>query len=277
MEKIAQFIDDKYRPRTLIATTGLSSSQLQSYDKIVCKRLSFVGLVLPNDDILLLHTKHLYSVRFKPYNLSNMLSPIEAIKFPEMLDKRLLETYFTENEDNPYGMYNVFNCITQRKTLTELTQFPPLSFPKTATTQEENVQRLYDLALPGDGVFTYDRASGISRLIRKYDWGHWSHCGRVDKNKDIVEATTVGVRKSPFSSLCRAALDVGLYRLKEYDQVNMDEMERFYEIALGNPTKFNWTGMIRAFLRRRYRIPFRFVPTPAELMYMNIHRLVGYA
>lgn len=131
----------------------------------------------------------------------------------------------------------------------------------------------------GDSVYSYDRDSGISRLIRKIDKCHWSHVGIVDTDKNIVEMTTSGIAKSTFSSLAVPSLDVGLYRLRgrSLDDVEQEKIQKFIDTALIRQIKFNWLGIFIVFLNKKLGLPFKHLPTPADLMYSNNYELIAYA
>jgi hypothetical protein len=244
------------------------------------RRKRHAGVVL-GDDVLFLDTKHFTSCRIKISNLGSVPTPIHVYRrSPPPFSESYLTSYFHDNKDNPYG---IWNCVVQLAMMQsppgELPQLPPLTYPKSAERQRRDIERMRELARPGDGIFTFDRASGISSLIRKYDWGMWSHVAMVSNDWNLTESTTSGIVKSDFFRLCEPSLDVGLYRFPFDSAEEGERAAEGHERRIG-AAGYNWGKITRLYLKRRFGIPFRDRPnetTPNGMIYWNLLRLVCYA
>jgi hypothetical protein len=196
-------------------------------------------------------------------------------------DDAYVARYFNENQDNPYGVWNYLQqLLLNESPPEELTQLPPLNLPKSEEKQRQHIERMREQASPGDMVFTYDRTSGLARLIRKHDWGMWSHVANVDADKSLSQITLGGHEVSSFYNLASASLDVGLYRIPELSDDDRKKMLEFLDTMAPAITGYNWRGVIRVFLNKRFGIPYRrrsTEVTPNEMIYQNYLRLICYA
>jgi hypothetical protein len=64
----------------------------------------------------------------------------------------------------------------------------------------------------GDGIFTFDTKSTVSRLITHLDQGAWSHCGTYVGDGKIVEAITSGVVERSIEAYHHYRYRLGVYR-----------------------------------------------------------------
>lgn len=275
MLKLADLLDEK------CSSVDLSKIDTKRFYIFVSVKHNIFGVSL-KDSFLLVHHKYLYSFRAKLQNLSGLLPAF--LREIRCKDENIanhyresLEVYFSENHDNPYAVQHTMNSIGAGKHLDDLTQYPPLFFDKDAQKHTVGLENMKSLAKPGDEVFTYNRGSGISSLIRKYDQGMWSHCGIVDINKQIFEMTTTGLRVSDFSDLSNPSIDIGLYRPKKnLTEENIKDMQDSIDSIIKRNHRFNWNGLLRVFLHRKFKIPLRHGYSPQDLMYSNILQLVTY-
>ncbi len=243
----------------------------------------YMGLRL-RDEILWLGMKTPCSVRTRLCNIGNL--PGRMYLYPRNPDAPFTYTeeylcdYFAKNQDNPYAIWNYFQQTLKAPPWPQLTQLPPLATNRPEQDKRRDIERMRQEALPGDQVFTYDRSSGLAHLIRKYDWGMWSHVALVNANRHLTEATTDGVVESSFDRLCEPSLDVALYRIPDITEQDRHRILDFIEDTVQRPTSFNWYGVLRIFLHKRFGIPYKRRPsqvTPNELIYGNSLQLVCYA
>ncbi len=273
MLKLTNCLEKKY------IGSKIDAVSLQSVDLISSPRHNLMGICL-GDEFIMLNVKYYFSFRFKFYNVG-YFKPFDLFASKEQpLDKEYLRQYFSQNQDNPYAIQNVMNfCAPTGKVPANLTQFPPLYIKK--EDKPQNMKRMYNQAQIGDNIFTFDRRSVISRLIRKYDKGMWSHMGIVaDMKRNIYEIITSGASLSHFSSLYGDHLDVGLYRLKEDPFSRLDRQAQI-QLAIAAQLKkqinFDWRGVFLIFLRKRFGIPVKRITTPADIIYGNQLQLICYA
>jgi len=272
MLKLTNYIEKKY------AGSKIDTVSVQSGDLITSPRYNLMGICL-GDEFIMLNVKYYFSFRFKFNNLGYFRS-FGLFRPKQPFDKEYLRGYFAENQDNPYAIQNVMNfCVSTGKVPSDLTQFPPLYINK--ENKAQNMKRMYDEAQIGDNIFTFNRGSVISRLIRKYDKGMWSHVGTVaDRKRNIYEITTSGISLSDFSSLYGDHLDVGLYRPKGdiFDSLdNQVKLQLAIATQMKKGAKFDWRGIFLIFLRKRFKIPVKRITTPADIIYGNQFQLICYA
>jgi len=128
-------------------------------------------------------------------------------------------------------------------------------------------------------IFIFDRSSVIHRLIRKIDHSMWAHVGWINKNKEIDEITTTGRVISPFSSLYKSNIVVGLYRFKNRKELTTETIELIQDVLneRSRITGYNWLGVFVKYLQKRWGIPFKVGTSPGDLMRMNLLELIAYA
>src|SRR5208282_437528 len=138
------------------------------------KKWPRMGLVLGNE-ALILDYKTSMSFRVRSGNLG-FSRDISIAKSKIPINKKFLEKYFLENQDNPYGIQNIMNLIHRGLDVTTATQFPPLFLSKlTGKERKLAIERLVKLGQKGDMVFSSHRHDAISAAIRKYDHSQFSH------------------------------------------------------------------------------------------------------
>ena len=245
------------------------------------RRSRFNGLVL-DGDVLVLDYRMFSSFRVKTANLPALRYTMRWYRpVTELYDRSYRTAYFADNHDNPYGLWNMLLAMGQDPGPNELTQFPPLNYPKDAGNQKGEIDRMRERSQPGDLFFTFDRTSGLSRLIRKWDRGMWSHCGMVGYGGRLYEATTSGPAESDFSRLYEPRLDVGLYRAREgMSEDAVARGIRFMKDCVRAGAPYGWYRLVRKALKKRFGVPFKRGPddvTPADFMYSNQLTLICFA
>jgi hypothetical protein len=277
MRQLASFLDQTIRRQDSSLIFNLEEGDFLQWGR----RSRFNGLVLDHD-VLVLDYRMFSSFRIKIANLPTLQSHIRRYKprIP-LFDRNYKTAYFAGNHDNPYGLWNIFLAMRNDQRPDDLTQFPPLYYPKNAEKQGVQIDLMREKSQPGDLFFTFDRSSGLARLIRAWDHCMWSHCGMVGHENKLYEMTTSGAAECDFSRLCRPSLDVGLYRVRdgisEYDPDSaIDFMKKC--VAVGAP--YGWNQLLRKALKKKFGIPFKKGPddvTPADYMYSNKFTLICFA
>ena len=259
-------------------TTDWSKVSDQQFLIFRDKRKRIHGLVL-SEHLVGLDDRDFYSFRVKKENFWWLRLELFSLRLPvgekaENIRSRL-EDYFSLNEDNPVAVQHTMNCI-RREPIDDLTQYPPLQYDK-------SVDRLDDLikqANPGDILFTFDNSSGISKLVRTYDRGMWSHVGIIGSDGLFYHTTTSGMKKDSIESLYSESCDLGLYRLKifgdDVDSKFATTLQNGLESDLKRIVGYDWILLFKMFLRRRFRIKITNKLTPAQMLYGNTLRLVAY-
>lgn len=270
MINLVNYFGTKYRGR------DISKVDMNSVDVISSPKLRLMGITL-HGNFLILNIKYFYSFRLIPQNIG-FLGPFMLVSSKKPINKDCLGNYFSQNHDNPYALQNVMNCIGRGISLDNLTQFPPLYLKKDIVKQRKGIEEIYAKAQLGDCIFTFDRNSGISRLIRKIDHGQFSHVGVVDKNKTIVEMAASGLTRSHFSSLYRTSLDVALYRPRnsKLTPCQQEKMQNSIEDSLKQHIGFGWHKLLFVFLHKKMHLPIKHPSTPAGLLYANTLELIAY-
>jgi hypothetical protein len=130
-------------------------------------------------------------------------------------------------------------------------------------------------------IFSFHRSSGLHQLIRSVDKGMWAHVGTVTENQTIVEMTLDGLAESEFSSLDAPEIDVGVYRVRDFSEEDRAGMKTILREQLRqNIRRYNWSGVMRLFLIKRWGLPLWRRPTelsPFDLLIGYDVSLVGFA
>ena len=105
-------------------------------------------------------------------------------------------------------------------------------------------------ALPGDAIFTFDRASGLSSMIRDFDWSMWSHVANYVGNGLLSEATTQGVVESSFDRLYKGTLDSALYRIVGITDEQREKMVAYLRRPRMPGGRYAWGTVIRIALHK---------------------------
>ncbi|MGD0589810.1 MAG: hypothetical protein ABSA44_03280 [Bacteroidota bacterium] len=232
-------------------------------------------------DFLLLDITHYSSFRFKEGNF-NHINPLYLYSYKNGFDKEYMDHYFHENEDNPYAIQFVMN-MTHRSVsfnaASDLTKFPPLFYRKPLPWYKEACDRLLAHAEVGDSLFSYDRRSRISKLIRRIDNSPWSHTDTIHLNKEVVGMTVSGYNRNNLAECFDPSMDIALYRYKggltEEQKVSM---ALYIEINfLSKKIRFAWRDVIKIFLKRNYGL-FKnsCPPSVSDLIYSNNFQLIDY-
>lgn len=246
---------------------------------IIFKKENCIGISL-KDSILMIHIKKMYSYRINYSNLNNIKEIGLAKEYNKDIDIEYLEHYFKENRDNPYAVFYVFNKIIQNYSLLKLTQFPPLFYPKTLEEYNDKLNTLIKLAEPGDLFFTYNRKSGLSKLIRNSDCSMWSHCGLIGMENNFVEMTTSGnsdLRKisSLYNSLEN---DIVVYR--KFNPTESDKIKAKEYIIKMSLEKhgYSWSDALKIYFN--YKLGKQFFKTQTtlrQLIMSSEMELIAYA
>jgi len=234
------------------------------------------GLVLGDEAILIDHNTFA-SFRVKSGNLG-FNKHLKTFKLPFAIDKVMLSSYFQANNDNPYAIQHAIVQLTHEDPDEPLTQFPPLN--TTYTTSEawdDALDRLAQLALPGDHIFTSQPNDEISSPIRKIDRIQFSHVGIYAGHGEISEMCLDGPQLSTFRDIPQNSR-VALYRPKcTFSQEDYLEISRrAREFACSNAV-YPRLRILLLYLRKRYRLPVAQKSiTNATLLYSNKFELITY-
>jgi hypothetical protein len=277
VRRIAKFVDAHIGARGASHLFELQDGEFLQWGR----RCRFNGMIV-GGDVLVLDHRMFSAFRMKISNLLTLQSCIHCYRPKEpRYDSQYLTAYFAENHDNPYALWNVLQTFIQPEKPEELTQFPPLYYAKDPAEQRTNVDRMRALSRPGDLFFTFDRTSGLSRLIRSWDRGMWSHCGVVGYGGQLYEQTTSGAARSEFASRFDAAIDVGLYRFRQHlADEGVAGVVDYWERKVAARAPYGWGQVFRTALAKKFRMPIAKRPldiTPADLMYANTLQMVCYA
>ncbi len=244
---------------------------------IVSPKDDLEGIILENETIMLKY-KEMFSFKMPTGNICNLRQWI-ILYNKDINDITYFRNYFYDNNCNPYAIAMLFKYLRYNvKELTNLTQFPPLNFKKTKEEQSNAMDLVIQKAEPSDLIFVYDRKSGISKYIRKIDRCMWSHCGGINMNKEIIEMTTAGIRRGSFEEYRNENIDLGLYRLKQ--QISFESKEKMHDFSedkLRKQTRYNWKGVVKLYLKKKFKIPIDAGPSPADIIYGNKLQLIAYA
>lgn len=268
MDKIVSYIDKKINP--------MDSSEFPVGEGLILfPKDKYIGLSLKNS-LLLIHTSKMYSFRLN-YSNVNKLSTIFLRKYPYPIDFELLENYFKENNDNPYAIYYVYTLIHNEIPLKHLYQFPKLYYSKTKESYNENLLELIKLSEPGDFFYTYNRKSGLSRLIRNADFSMWSHTGLIGENKNFVEMATSGSShdRKIIDLYDKPEIDIAIYR----PLFPKAKRELLLESVMAKEnSKYDWIEVVKIFIN--YKLGTKYLKTKTTLS-ENIHmvklELIAYA
>lgn len=279
MESLAAFLDKRF----VSNFDPWKDPVCEDFDQLTAgRRTRYIGFVLDKDAVML-DWKRLASFRIRIPNLAGALPRLRLSKINREIlkppyEREQMKRYLADNEDNPFGVWNALQSIMQLPKLEHITQFPPLMYPK--SNQRAALDAMREKVEIGDAIFTYDRSSGLARLIRRWDWCMWSHTGMSGDDGSLYEATTAGTVKSSFDRLYDESLDVGLYRPRGgLTPEQKKKMIEFLDGTLGRKG-YPWGRVIRIGLQKNLGIPYRRGPierTGADLMHSNNLELICYA
>lgn len=235
-----------------------------------------MGIVFEGE-ALVLDYRTFMSFRVRSGNLGYS-KDLRFMKSPHQLDKSYLTEYFFKNSDNPYALYNVIKAIESGRPTKDLTQFPPLVImPRNEEDHRAAIERLLKKAEPGDVVFSSIQRDPLSSLIRKEDQGQFSHCAPYLGNGEVMDIGPGGVvlnsvRDYPLN------MRLALYRLRDpLSEEQKRDMVSFAKQQVEKGLKYNYWGIIKLFLRKKYRIPMpNTAPSVSDLLYTNKFCLVDF-
>ena len=194
------------------------------------------------------------------------------------LNKSFLEKYFRDNQDNPYGLYNVIRMIHGGLDVSEATQFPPLASPVLNGKERKHaLERFVSLARKGDQIFSASRGSGVSSAIRKYDRSQFSHVAPYLGNGEVFDiGPNGGIINSLFDS--DESTHFALYTFKkDIPEEVREKIAKFARDEAAKGISFNYFGLFLMFLRKKFKIPvMKKVPSVSDLLYSNSFDLVAY-
>lgn len=253
-------------------------SQLRPLDTMCWGRnRRWIGIVL-DDDLLVLDFKQMSSFRIRLRNLTRVQYPLEIYRIDTSCAVDYVRTFFQENCDNPYALWSFYRHIATGDS-PPFTQLPPLAGAKDAVEHSRRISQMSELAKCGDNVFTYDRSSGLHKLIRRYDRGMFGHCAIISERKTIYEITVSGGSESPFSDLDNPSLDVGLYRVPDITEEQRHAIAAYASKYVGR-RGYGWYKVIRLMLWKRFHIPYdrtEYEVSPEDLIHIGKMELICYA
>lgn len=187
MNNILSYLESNYMPieyDRIINNKGMV--------KIVSNNL--IGLCLKDELLLISSRGPYYSSRIRYENLNNL--DVKLIyRYRETESIVYLEEYFKANKDNPYAVFHIMNFLLRGVSIQESAQFPPLIVNKDLTAHNKRLSLLIEKAKFGDVLYTYQKDSGVSNLIRQLDYSMWSHVALVVENNVLSEMTINGKRE----------------------------------------------------------------------------------
>jgi hypothetical protein len=260
--------------------TNLEYPNLENVHFVSSPKNNLMGVHLGRD-FLMLDATHYLSFRIKEGNF-NYIKPVQLFSYRRGFDKDYMEQYFCENEDNPYAIQFVMNLSHRAVSFSaesKITQFPPLFYRKPHQWYQKACERLLAHAEVGDTLFSYNRQSKISRLIRRIDKSPWSHCDTIHANKQIVGMSASGFNRDNLVNCFDPSRDLALYRLKlplSEEQKALMVLQSEIRLAF-KLWRYGWRQVFKVFLRKKYGL-FRHSspPSVADLIYSNSYQLIDY-
>lgn len=235
-----------------------------------------MGVILKNS-ILFLDYKSFSSYRIKRGNLC-FEKGLFALPGSTELDYDYLDSYFRRNNDNPYALYHLINCICLDRGTTDLVDFPPLRVDYQGPEQRTAaIETLLQKAKLGDSVFSRPlEPSSFSSAIRKCDKTPFSHMGTYVGKGMTVDAGLDGVT---CNDLQETALSnhIALYTFRQpMPDEKKNEMAARMIAESQKPTAYNYKGVFRVFLARQFRLPIKHAASIGDLLYSKNFDLVAY-
>jgi hypothetical protein len=119
----------------------------------------------------------------------------------------------------------------------------PVLTPITPEEHEARWNRMVGLLQKGDGIFTFDTSSCISRVITHLDQGTWSHVATHSGDGQICEAITAGVVERSIEAYHDCRYRLGVYRPLRASPEHIDAMIAALRSQLGK--RYNYRGVLR--------------------------------
>jgi hypothetical protein len=280
MHKITKFLDKPMNQGTI---------ESRDVDLLFSKNFRYQGIGLSNC-VLILDNKKLTTFRIRLENdIKSSLGKVRILQAPDRdkIDKNYLSEYFTENLDNPFAVKYVFQVLGKGFNLDKngiRTQFPPLQTKPDRDICKNKFNEILTKVKIGDLIMTYDRSSQVSNYIRKIDGSQWSHCGSMFDEFQIQEMTTEGMERSPLAFLDPHQYDIAVYRPYDFLSSTDEQISEFLlrsEKLYSSGAKYNWNGILKVFLMRKYPKLFRALrkstgPTMSDLINSNEFVLIDW-
>ncbi len=233
--------------------------------------------VLLDDSMLMLDYKSFTSYRTKTGNLC-FEKGLSAHASDKNLDYDYLRSYFNRNNDNPYALYHLINCITRDRGTADLVEFPPLH-----TACQSNVERLLAIetlinkAKKGDLVFSRPiKPSPLSSAIRWCDKTPFSHVGTYVGKGMTVDAGLEGVTHNDLREMTQHN-HAALYTFRQpISDEKRSEIAALHVEMSNKPTAYNYTGVFKVFLAQKLRLPIKHAASIGDLLYSKNFELVAY-
>lgn len=260
MNKIFNIINKK-------EVKNIPIQKIKKSDIVLDLNKGLMGIVL-GDEILFHGYKKMSSFKVKIENLSEY--NLKLLKSQKKFNKNEVQEYFKQNKDNPYAMQLLFKMINSGKDITNITQFPPTEIEKT----EERFDNLVSLSKIGDLIFTFEKRSNGSRLIRKFGKCQWSHVGILIENKNIWEMTLEGIFSGRnIEDMDWKENDIAIYRLRKGLDTNKLK-ESINEFP--KEVKYGWKKVILIAMGNMIKKRLTKAPTINDLIHSGELELVAF-
>jgi hypothetical protein len=193
------------------------------------------------------------------------------VELPDNLrDDDNIETFFTQNVDNPQLFFAGVNALKERPSYFD----HPIKLPRLEPISPEEFEhrwaKLESILRPTDVINSIDTESRVSRLIARADSGTWSHTSGYLGNGLISEAIPPRVVVAPLHRLKHPRYRLGVYR--PADSITPDQVRRYREFVLsqvGQPYAYRKVATIgwRKLLHLWPRDTTQFTPNEMIIRY----------
>ena len=160
--------------------------------------------------------------------------PHQLIQLPNLPHAPQIETFFTNNVIN-----NTLYVMALQQIANANSPFwrspikTPILTPISAEEHERRWTKMKSVLRRGDGIFTVDTGSVVSRIVTYLDQGTWSHVGTYSGNGQIQEAITSGVMERSIEAYHHCRYRLGAYRLPGVTESQIDTMISFSRTQIG--------------------------------------------
>lgn len=278
MKAIVNHLENKKVVRKLL---------IEDFDFLINKKLGIYGICLKKE-VICANYKKAFSFRLNTQNITHP-EQFTFLKFQKIIDIEYLKEYFQFNEDNPFAIYFIFLQLCKGLDINKenvVTQFPPLNITKEQKASLERLNSIVSKSQTGDILFTLDINSYVSQKISQIDYNQFSHMATVYDNGIFQEMTTSGLSRNNIADINPANYDIALYRIIDFKctQDEKDKMIQFLDKMYEENYLFNWQGLFRAYLFRKYKA-FKFLErdhpwknkTAFDFIFSNKLKLIEYA
>jgi hypothetical protein len=238
---------------------------------------ALMGLIL-DETAVLVHHKRFQSYRIRRGNLGYQ-KHVQLFSYKRPIDKTSLSKYFQENGDNPYAVYYILSRMHYGRSVSKLTQFPPLYRerldPATYIEKLRSIQKALEI---GDTVCSRSADSPIGSLIRKEDQSQFNHMSLYFGDGMTVDATLKGVQ---FCRLSDGAADFTHYAFYRDDPPSSDDQKKkikeFMIRSVQSRAGYNYKGLVELWLRKRLGLKARApLLSISNLLYAYDFRLIAW-